>query len=130
MRLKGLHVLTSKAKGGVPKHHLISRMILPAVEGCLNKELNWLARLRTARQALSEEGVNLSDPFIAKDLKVATTKGTTIIYSIGGDLTDDGGVRDPKRRYNRGDVVFEVPKNTVPAGEALKTAPDRTEASE
>ena len=111
VRLTKIRAIGPIGRKTIPRHHLISGMILPAVDKSLEKESNWLAMLRTARQSLDDVGsASLIDPYTGLPLNSIKTKdGISVVYSIGANLTDDGGTYDPKKRRDRGDVIFEVP---------------------
>jgi hypothetical protein len=51
-----------------------------------------------------------NDPFGNGPLKLATVAGEPVVYSIGPDGTDDGGLKDARMGANpEGDLIFRLP---------------------
>ena len=113
----------------------ITRMIWPAFGRLMQIDTRHLAHLRATQTALAVERYRLTegrlpqsldnlvpaymevvptDPFDGQDLKFRTLKTGFVVYSVGEDLTDEGGAeRDSKKRDKKGkplpwDVTFIV----------------------
>jgi len=113
----------------------LTRMLMPAFGRIMQIEIRHLAHLRATQTALaieryrSTEGrlpqslenlvpaymeVVPTDPFDGQDLKYRTLETGFVVYSVGEDLTDEGGAeRDSKKRDKKGkplpwDITFIV----------------------
>ncbi len=58
------------------------------------------------RNGLSKE--DATDPFNGQELKIKRNGGDLLIYSIGPDLVDDGGLKVFDKSTNKGDIVFQI----------------------
>lgn len=112
---------------------LLTRLLLPALARRLQIDTRCLAHLRATQTALVVERYRLAeghlpqsldnlvpaymeavptDPFDGRSLKYRTLETGFVVYSIGYDLTDEGGAeRDSRKRDPRGkplpwDVTF------------------------
>jgi len=112
---------------------LLTRMLMPAFGRIMQIETRYLAHLRATQTALAVERYRLAkgylpeslenlvpaymefvlkDPFDGRNLKYRTLETGFVVYSIGYDLTDEGGAeRDSRKRDPRGkplpwDVTF------------------------
>jgi hypothetical protein len=70
--------------------------------GMFQKEKQWRARREVLRQVLS--GKPQLDPFTGSPLLTATTAEGTIVYSVGRNGVDDGGIWD----HPKDDIGFAV----------------------
>ena len=113
----------------------LTRMLMPAFGRIMQIETRHLAHLHATQTALAIERYRLTegrlpqsldnlvpaymeviptDPFDGQDLKFRTLKTGFVVYSVGEDLTDEGGTeRDSKKRDKKGkplpwDVTFIV----------------------
>jgi len=120
----------NKKRGGV-----LARMIMPAFGRIMQIESRHLADLRATQTALAIERYRLAeghlpesldnlvpafleavpiDPFDGQSLKYRKLETGFVVYSIGDDLTDEGGAeRDSRKRDGQGkplpwDVTFIV----------------------
>jgi hypothetical protein len=114
---------------------MLTRMLMPAFGRIMQIETRHLAHLRTTQTALSVQRYRLAeghlpesfdnlvptymeivpiDPFDGQSLKYRTLETGFEVYSVGYDLTDDGGAeKDSKKRDRRGkplpwDITFIV----------------------
>jgi len=114
---------------------MLTRMLMPALGRILDIETRHLAHLRSTQTALAVERYRLNegrmpqsldnlvpaymevvptDPFDGQKLKYRTRETGFVVYSVGEDLTDEGGAeRNSKKRDKRGkplpwDVTFIV----------------------
>jgi len=114
---------------------MLTRMLMPAFGRIMHIETRHLAHLRATQTAIAVERYRLiegrlpqsldnivpaymeavpTDPFDGQDLKYRTRQIGFVVYSIGEDLTDEGGAeRDSKKRDKKGkplpwDVTFIV----------------------
>jgi hypothetical protein len=119
-------------------------LLAPSLGGATKKEASGLAQLRLAQTAIALEQYRLAnagsfpatlsalapkflaevpaDPFDGQPLRYRNTATGYQLYSIGPDLTDDGGKRDSG---GKGDLVFEVSKAqkvTTQTGNSLSGA--------
>jgi hypothetical protein len=115
----------------VPRFCIISAMILPAISRNFAREADTIARLRAAQTALAierfrrEHGQTLpvsleelvpvycksapTDPYDGHPLRFKTLDSGYVIYSIGNDGRDDGGLeRNPKNLQAPHDITFRV----------------------
>jgi hypothetical protein len=124
------NVVDSGERGG-----MLTRILMPAFGGLIQNETRHLAHLRATQTALAVQRYRLTegrlpqsldnlvpaymevvptDPFDGQSLKYRTLETGFVVYSIGYDLTDDGGAeRDSRKRDQRGkplpwDVTFIV----------------------
>ncbi len=113
----------------------LTRMLMPAFGHIMQIETSRLAHLRATQTALAVERYRLTegrlpeslnklvpaymefvpkDPFDGQNLKYRILKTGFVVYSVGYDLTDDGGAeRDGKKRDQKGkhvpwDITFIV----------------------
>jgi len=114
---------------------MLTRMLMPAFGRIMQIETRHLAHLRTTQTAIAVERYRLAeghlpeslenlvptymevvptDPFDGQNLKYRTLETGFVVYSVGEDLTDEGGAeRNSKKRDKRGkplpwDVTFIV----------------------
>jgi hypothetical protein len=114
----------------IPASHLLFHMVAPGVAGCCRAELQCLARTRAARTALAIERYRLKtgglpasldglipeylaavplDPFTGEPLRYKQLAKGYVVYSVGQDLSDDGGKeRPPKGEDGPYDVTIIV----------------------
>jgi len=98
---------------------LLTQWMLPALDGAAEASARFDARHRLARLAIA---VSLDrdklgelasrippDPFDGKPLKWTETDDALVLYSVGPDLTDEGGTPF-KGETKTGDLVFRLPK--------------------
>ena len=112
--------------------HILLHAIMPALSRISTIELKTIAQLRTARVALAIERYRLAagklpdalidlvpayleavptDPFDGNEIRYKKLEAGFVVYSIGEDLSDDGGKEQPPRRTNESptwDVTFIV----------------------
>jgi len=113
--------------------HILTREVMPALSRVITIEARTIAHLRTARAGLAVQRYRLAtgaipdmrsqlvpdyldavpkDPFDGNELRYKKREAGLIIYSIGEDLSDDGGKEKPKyseRKTNPNwDVTFIV----------------------
>ena len=111
----------------------LTRMLMPAFGRIMQVETRHLAHLRVTQTALAVERYRLAkghlpqsldnlvpaymeavpiDPFDGRSLKYRTLESGFVVYSVGYDLTDDGGAeRDSRKRDSKGkplpwDITF------------------------
>ena len=112
---------------------IFSRMLLPALSRCFLSDAYCAARLRVAQAALGVERYRkahagalpaslqdlvpaqlvqvLTDPYDGKPLRFKRRDAGYVIYSLGRDEKDDGGLeRNPKKSGNPFDITFIVEK--------------------
>ena len=118
----------------MPPARMISRMLLPAFSRACAEEATAMALLSAARTATAVERYRLakgalpeklddlvpkfiasipSDPFDGKPLRYARRPVGYVVYSVGPNLKDDGGVERERRDYGASygpsyDVTFTV----------------------
>jgi len=124
-----------KAVDGGERGGMLTRMLMPAFGHIMQIEIRHLAHLRTTQTALAIERYRLTegrlpqsldnlipaymeavptDPFDGQNLKYRMLETGFVVYSVGEDLTDEGGAeRDSRKRDPRGkpqpwDVTFIV----------------------
>jgi len=98
---------------------LLTRVLLPALDRTGEASARFDARHRLARLAVA---VSLDrdklgelpshvppDPFDGKPLKWKQTDDALVLYSVGPDLTDDGGAPYDPQSFT-GDIIFRLPK--------------------
>ena len=112
--------------------HIMLHAIMPALARVNTIELRNIAKLRTARVALVIERYRLAagklpeslselvpsylesvpkDPFDGNEIRYKKLEAGFVVYSIGEDLSDDGGKEKPPRRTSESptwDVTFTV----------------------
>jgi hypothetical protein len=112
--------------------HILLHAIMPALSRITTINLRNIAQLRTARLALAIERYRLAagrlpealtelvpsyldavpaDPFDGKEMRYKKLETGFVVYSIGEDLSDDGGKEKPPRRTKESpnwDVTFIV----------------------
>ena len=114
---------------------MLTRMLMPAFGRVMQIETRHLAHLRATQTALAVQRYRLAenrlpqslenlipaymefvptDPFDGQDLKYRTRETGFVVYSVGEDLTDEGGAeRDGRKRGPKGkplpwDITFIV----------------------
>ncbi|MCP4608555.1 MAG: hypothetical protein GY845_07565 [Planctomycetes bacterium] len=114
---------------------MLTRMLMPALGRIMQIDTRHLAHLRATQTAIAVERYRLTegrlpqslenlvpaymevvptDPFDGQDLKFRTRETGFVVYSVGEDLTDEGGAeRNSKKRDKKGkplpwDVTFIV----------------------
>jgi len=120
-----------QARSVPPRFCIISGMLLAAISRTFTREADATARLRAAQTALAVErfrrghGETLptrleelapgycksvpTDPYDGNPLRFKTLDSGYVIYSIGSDGKDDGGVeRDAKNFQAPHDITFKV----------------------
>jgi hypothetical protein len=120
----------SGRRGGV-----LTRILWPALARRLQIDMRWLAHSRATRTALAVERYRLAeghlpqslddlapayietvpgDPFDGRDMKYRALETGFVVYSVGEDLTDEGGAergkgeRGPRGKPVPWDVTFIV----------------------
>ena len=116
--------------GAVSRIHVLLHKFVPALSRVTELDLAAIARLRTAQVAVAVERYRLSsgrlpdtpadlvpgyletvptDPFDGKDLRYRKLEASFVIYSIGEDETDNGGMERPPRAKPQGyDITFII----------------------
>jgi hypothetical protein len=114
---------------------MLTRMLWPALARTLHIDIRWLAHSRATRTALALERYRLAeghlpqsldnlapaytetvpgDPFDGQDMKYRALETGFVVYSVGDDLTDDGGAergkgqRGPRGKPAPWDITFIV----------------------
>jgi hypothetical protein len=128
-RVKAVAAAETKAKrkAGRGWLHPVTAMFMPAFARAAEVDATIIARLRCARVALAVERFRLKegrlpdsleqlkpafleavpeDPFDGKPLRYKKLGKGYLVYSIGPDGADNGGVEDKKE--GRPDIVFKV----------------------
>jgi hypothetical protein len=130
-RQKAADAVVAKSNS-VSKAHLLLHTIMPSLSGVITQDLRTIAHLRTADAALAVQRYHLKagklpdkladlvptylesvpkDPFDGNDLRYKEFEGGFEVYSIGPDLSDDGGKEKPPRKTKESpnwDVTFIV----------------------
>jgi len=111
------------------KFLIFSRMLLPALGKAMQRDADHAARIRTTQTAIAIERFRrahngdlpshldqlvptylssvASDPYDGKPLRFKRLTTGYVVYSIGGDLRDDGGSEgDPKKQSSAKDITF------------------------
>jgi hypothetical protein len=112
--------------------HILLHIIMPALSRVTTLDLRNIAQLRTARVGLAIERYRLAtgklpdtlaelvptyldavpkDPFDGKELRYKKLEPGFVVYSIGVDGSDDGGIEKPRKRADppaQWDVSFIV----------------------
>jgi hypothetical protein len=112
-------------------HYMYSAMLLPSLNGISMREGEYAAWLKLVQTALALERYRLAngrkvpdtlnaltptyfatvpaDPFDGKPLRYQKLEKGYMLYSVGRDRKDDGGVlRDPKKPGSGEDIIFKV----------------------
>ena len=116
----------------IPKTRILLRTFMPALDRIITMDLRNIAGLRTAQAAIAIQRYRLAtgkfpetlndlvpdylelvptDPFDGKELRYKKLETGYFVYSIGEDLSDDGGKEKPPRRTKESpnwDVTFIV----------------------
>ena len=113
----------------IPKTHILTRILLPAMNRVIEVEMRRIAQVRAARAALAVQRYRLArgrlpewlsqlvgeyldavptDPFDGKPLRYKKLDKGFVVYSIGEDGRDDGGKEKSPGRYEDYDVTFIV----------------------
>lgn len=116
----------------ISKAHVLLHVITPSLSGVITQDLRTIAHLRAADAALAVQRYRLKagrfpenlsdlvpaylesvpkDPFDGKEMRYRKLKTGFVVYSIGDDLSDDGGKEKPPRRTEESpnwDVTFIV----------------------
>jgi len=132
-RIKAAETIDAELQD-VPKIYVMLHMLMPAHSHIFQQSLNNVARLRTVRVGLGIERYRLAngklpeklaelvpayldtvpkDPFDGQELRYKRLEKGYVVYSIGRDLSDDGGTELlPPRKRTGGkenwDVTFIV----------------------
>jgi hypothetical protein len=127
-RMKVVKALDDEA-GKIPKIHFLARTIIPAIARITELDCRIIALLDAARVALAVERYRLAnarlpeslndlipeflesvpiDPFDGKSLKYKKLDPGFVIYSVGEDLSDDGGKEIGPKREKLWDVTFII----------------------
>ncbi|MBN2312614.1 MAG: hypothetical protein JXM79_01715 [Sedimentisphaerales bacterium] len=113
--------------------HILAREVTSGLSMVITTEARTIAHLRTARTGLAVQRYRLAtgvlpdtlsqlvpayldavpeDPFDGQELRFKKRETGFVIYSIGEDLSDDGGTEKPKKRRGKNapkwDVTFIV----------------------
>jgi len=126
------------------KYYIISRMLMPSLGRAFTRHAEGVARLRGAQAALAVEAFRRensesppaslqtlapkylpsvpADPFDGNPLRYRAWADGFVVYSLGSDQVDNGGVPAAKRNTNLqgtngppGDICFTVGKNAAAA---------------
>ena len=132
-RLKAARAIDERLQR-IPRTHLLTRMFMPALARCSELELRAVAHVRAARAALAVERFRNktgrlpaglddlvpqylqpapADPFTGGPIKYRQLAKGYVVYSVGPDLSDDGGRERPTDRKAREaqplyDITFVV----------------------
>jgi hypothetical protein len=130
-RRKAADTVGTKIKS-ISKARVLPRVIMPSLSGVIAQDLRTIAHLRTADAALAVQRYRLKadkcpdtladlvpvylksvpkDPFDGNELRYKRLEAGFVVYSIGEDLSDDGGKERPTGKKNKGetwDVTFIV----------------------
>jgi hypothetical protein len=130
-RQKAVDAVSDKIQS-TSKIHVLLHEIIPALSRVTTIELRTIAHLRTVDAALAVQRYRLAagklpdaltdlvpayldaiptDPFDGNELRYKKLETGLVVYSIGEDLSDDGGKERPLRRSNESptwDVTFIV----------------------
>jgi hypothetical protein len=114
----------------LPVYCVLTRMVMPALDRTGVEDARHRARLDTCllgvalklfkakRGAYPDQLAQLmpeclaklpDDPFSGQPYRYVKKGDGFVVYSLGSNRQDDGGVEDPKNR-DKGDIVFEVTK--------------------
>ena len=116
----------------ISKAHILLHTIMPSLSGVITQDLRTIAHLRIADAALAVQRYRLKfkklpdklvdlvpeylksvskDPFDGNDLRYKKLDAGFEVYSIGPDLSDDGGKEKPPRKTKESpnwDVTFII----------------------
>jgi hypothetical protein len=128
-RLTAIRAVETQS-GHIPRSHLLLHDLMPSLSGFCEMELRSLAQIRAAQTALAIERYRLkvgrppegldslvpeylatipTDPFTGQSLKYRELARGYVVYSVGKDLSDDGGKEKPPRKDEGPyDVTFIV----------------------
>jgi hypothetical protein len=130
-RQKAADAVGAKIKS-ISKAHVLLRVIMPSLSGVITQDLRTIAHLRAADAALAVQRYRIKadkcpekladlvpaylksvpkDPFDGNELRYKRLEAGFVVYSIGEDLSDDGGKERPTGKKNKGeswDVTFIV----------------------
>jgi hypothetical protein len=131
-RKKASHAIDDKLRP-TSKIHIFVHSLMPALLRVMSIETRTIAHLRTARVGLAIQRYRLAagalpdtladlvpayfddipkDPFDGNELRYSKRDAGYVIYSVGEDLSDDGGKERPKKRRGQSrpnsDVTFIV----------------------
>ena len=127
--------ISSKRKT-ISKIHVILRTFVPSFSGVINSDLRTTAGLRNAQVALAIQRYRLAkiklpdqlknlipdylssiplDPYDGKELRYKKLETGFVVYSIGEDLSDNGGTEMPqnskeRRKIRNWDITFIIEK--------------------
>jgi hypothetical protein len=130
-RLKAADAVEAKLRT-ISKAHVLLHVITPSLSGVIGQELRTIAHLRAADAGLAVQRYRLKagrlpenlaelvpaylgsvpkDPFDGKEMRYRKLKTGYAVYSVGDDLSDDGGKEKPPQRAKESpnwDVTFIV----------------------
>jgi len=116
----------------ISKVHVLLHVIMPSLSGVITQDLRTIAHLRTADAALAVQRYRLKvgkfpdkladlvpaylksvpkDPFDGNELRYKKLEAGFVVYSIGEDMSDDGGKERPtgkKKKDETWDVTFII----------------------
>jgi hypothetical protein len=113
----------------VPSSHIGTRMLIGALGRTAELDLQASARLRAARTALAIERYRLKlgslppdlnalvpeylasvplDPFTGEAIKYGQLAKGYVVYSVGNDLSDDGGRERTARKHDEPPVSYDI----------------------
>jgi hypothetical protein len=128
-RLPAVVTLESEQRKVLSSNHVLLDAVRPRGPGYCLHELSGLAQIRAARTALAVERYRLKtgslpasleglvpgylatiplDPFTREPLKFRQLARGYVVYSVGRDLSDDGGKEKPAKGDGPYDVTFTV----------------------
>jgi hypothetical protein len=114
----------------IPKKNLLFRDFAPAFGRVLIMDLGNIARLEAARTAIAVQRYRLKynklpdsleslvpdyldsvpmDPFDGKEIRYKKLDKGFVIYSIGADQIDYGGIEEPKDKNKRDGSTYDIP---------------------
>lgn len=110
-----------KLLNGVPRYCILTRMLAPALSATKGRYISMVAQARVARAGLAVlQGAqnenrypkdldalqmdNLVDPFTGTSLTYRFSTTNFVVYSVGENLTDDGGITSQSK--HAGDIVW------------------------
>jgi len=120
-QLARVEQLDAEARG-ISRLYLMTRLIMPSLQRTFVHWLRRTAELRCARVALAVERYRLAhggwpesleallpeyldavppDPFDGRPLRYRATEERAVVYSVGENLGDDGGLLDPPAKGQR-----------------------------
>jgi hypothetical protein len=123
---------SKKFSASVPKWALLTRLSAPVFDGIPEKLAEYEVNLQLGRLGLaledfrSREGEypaslqdlglpdeRITDPFTGRPFIYRTENDNVLVYSVGFDRKDDGGLHAPRKE--RHDIVWRVERVTKPA---------------